>query len=234
MLRLHGIRHVAFETEAGIADWAAERGHALAHTDVFAGQPLPDLAGFDWLVVMGGPMNVDEGDRHPWLAGEKRLIRAAAEAGKLVLGVCLGAQLISAALGGAVTRGRHREIGWHAVTAGPDAAKSRVFRDLPPEYEAFHWHGDTFSIPPGALWTAQSEACAHQAFTACGDRVVALQYHLETSAASLAAIAANCADELAPGQTYVQSAARMLERPERLAALRGLLFRLLDNMAALG
>lgn len=236
MLRLHGIRHESFETEANIAEWARERGHSLTHTDLFSKQALPELAGFDWLVVMGGPMNVDEEHLYPWLAAEKSLIRAAAEAGKLVLGVCLGAQLISAALGGVVTRGRFREIGWHTVAAGPDAAKSRVFRDLPAEYEAFHWHGDTFSIPEGALWTAKSEACANQAFTACGDRVVALQFHLETSAESMADIAMHCAGEITPGpaQPYIQNAEQMLTRPERLMALRGLLDRVLDNMAALG
>jgi len=236
MLRLHGIRHESFETEANIAQWARERGHSLTHTDLFSNQALPELDSFDWLVVMGGPMNVDEEDRYPWLAAEKRLISKAADAGRLVLGVCLGAQLISAALGGVVTKGRFREIGWHRVAAGPDAAKSRVFRDLPAEYEAFHWHGDTFSIPEGALWTAKSEACAHQAFTARGDRVVALQFHLETSAESMADIAMHCAGEISPGpaQPYIQNAEQMLTRPERLMALRGLLDRVLDNMAALG
>jgi GMP synthase-like glutamine amidotransferase len=236
MMRLHGIRHESFETEAGIADWARDRGHSLTHTDLFAGQALPALDSFDWLVVMGGPMNVDEEDRFAWLAGEKRLIRAAADAGKLVLGVCLGAQLISVALGGVVSKGRYREIGWHKVLAGPDAGRSQVFRNLPLEYEAFHWHGDTFTIPADAFWTARSEACAHQAFTAREDRVVALQFHLETSAASMADIAAHCADEITPGeaQPYIQGAAQMTDRPERLTALRELLYRLLDNMAALG
>lgn len=235
-MRLHGIRHESFETEANIAQWARERGHSLAHTDLFVGQALPEPADFDWLVVMGGPMNVDEEQLYPWLAAEKRLISKAADAGKLVLGVCLGAQLISAALGGVVTKGRFREIGWHRVQAGPDAGASRVFRDLPAEYEAFHWHGDTFSIPQGALWTAKSEACPHQAFTARGDRVVALQFHLETSAESMADIAMHCAGEITPGpeHPYIQNAEQMLARPERLAALRGLLDRILDNMAALG
>jgi GMP synthase-like glutamine amidotransferase len=139
-------------------------------------------------------------------------------------------------LGGTVTKGQHREIGWHQVQAGPDAAKSRVFASLPVEYEAFHWHGDTFSIPPGALWTAKSAACAHQAFSARGDRVVGLQFHLETNAASQAELATHCADEITvdPVQwPYVQSAKAMQERPERLAPLRGLLFQVLDNMARL-
>ena len=150
MLRLHGLRHASFEQEGEIAAWAQERGHSLTHTDLWNGEALPELSSFDFLIVMGGPMNIYEDDKYPWLAGEKRFLKAAAEAGKRILGVCLGAQLLSAVLGGTVTKGQYREIGWHAVEAGPDAAKSRVFAGLPAVYEAFHWHGDTFSIPPGA------------------------------------------------------------------------------------
>jgi GMP synthase-like glutamine amidotransferase len=236
MLRLHGLRHERFEKEAEIAAWASARGHSLTHTDLWNGETPPDPASFDFLVVMGGPMNIYEEAAYPWLAQEKRFLAASIDAGRLVLGVCLGAQLLADVLGGTVTKGLYREIGWHRVQAGPDAAKSRVFASLPAQYEAFHWHGDTFSIPPGALWTAKSEACAHQAFSARSDRVVGLQFHLETNAASMAELAANCADEITVDpaqQPYVQSAQAMQERPERLAPLRGLLFELLDNMARL-
>ena len=232
-LRLHGIRHESFEKEGEIAVWAAQRGHALTHTDLWNGEALPALDAFDWLIVMGGPMGVYDDDTYPWLAGEKRFLRTAVDAGKRVLGGCLGAQLLSVVLGGQVTKNAHREIGWFPVTATPQAAQSRVFRSLPRAYEAFPWHGDTFSIPEGALWTARSEACAHQAFEALGGRVVGLQFHLETNAASMAELAANCADEIIV-DSYVQPVGVMLERPERLVALRGLLDGILDNMAALG
>lgn len=236
-LRLHGIRHASFEDEAGIAAWAESRGHSLSHTDLWKAEALPELSSFDWLIVMGGPMGVYDEDKYPWLAGEKRFLKEAVDAGKLVLGVCLGAQLLSVVLGGQVTKNSQREIGWFPVTATPQALSpasgSRIFADLPPVYEAFHWHGDTFSIPEGALWTAQSAACAHQAFEAQGGRVVGLQFHLETNAASLRDIAQHCADEIIVSQ-YVQPVSAMLERPERLTALRALLDRILDNMAALG
>jgi GMP synthase-like glutamine amidotransferase len=236
-MRLHGLRHESFEKEGEIAVWAAARGHSLTHTDLWNGESLPGLDSFDFLVVMGGPMNIYEEDKFSWLAEEKRFLKASIAAGKRVIGVCLGAQLLCDALGGKVTRNARREIGWFPVTAGPDAAKSRVFAGLPPSYEAFHWHGDTFSIPPGALWTARSEACAHQAFSACEDRVVGLQFHLETNAESLAAISVGCADEItvdAALHPFVQSAATMAERPERLVPLRALLDKSLDSMAALG
>lgn len=236
-LRLHGIRHESFEREAELAVWAAEHGHSLSHTDLWNGEALPELSSFDWLLVMGGPMGVYDEDKYPWLAGEKRFLRQAVDAGKRILGVCLGAQLLSVVLGGQVTRNRYGEIGWHQVQATPQAAHSRVFAGLPQEYEAFHWHGDTFSIPEGALWTAKSEACAHQAFEACGGRVVGLQFHLETNAESMREIAEHCADELradADAQPYIQPLQKLLERPERLGGLRRLLDRILDNMAALG
>jgi len=232
-LRLHSVRHESFEREAEIAAWAELRGHSLTHTDLWRGEALPELDRFDWLIVMGGPMGVYDDDRYSWLAGEKLFLRSCVDAGKLVLGVCLGAQLLSLVLGGQVTKNRWREIGWFEVAATPQAAASRVFRDLPQAYEAFHWHGDTFSIPEGALWTAQSRACAHQAFEAKGGRVVGLQFHLETNAQSMREIAEHCVGEIVAGR-YIQPVAAMLERPERLLALRGLLDRILDNMAALG
>lgn len=231
-LRLHGIRHESFEKEGEIAVWAEQRGHTLTHTDLWNGEALPPLQDFDWLIVMGGPMGVYDEDKYPWLAPEKIFLRQAADAGKLILGVCLGAQLLSVVLGGTVTRNAHREIGWFPVTAMPQAAQSRIFRALPATYEAFHWHGDTFSIPEGALWTAKSEACAHQAFETCDGRVVGLQFHLETNAASMAELSANCADEVILDR-YVQPVSEMIARPERLTALRALLDGILDNMAAL-
>lgn len=237
MLRLHGIRHASFEEEGEIAAWAQARGHSLTHTDLWNREALPPLSSFDFLIIMGGPMNIYEEDAFPWLAEEKRLLKTAVDAGKLVLGVCLGAQLLADVLGGPVTPGQFREIGWHQVQAGPDAAKSAIFSKLPASYEAFHWHGDTFAIPPGALWTAKSVACAHQGFESHGGRVIGLQFHLETNAASMADISANCADELnvdPTRQPYVQPVSAMLERPERLDTLRGLLDQILDNMAALG
>lgn len=236
-LRLHGIRHESFEREAEIAAWAESRGHGLSHTDLWRGESLPELSSFDWLLVLGGPMGVYDEDAHPWLAGEKRFLRACVDAGKRLLGVCLGAQLLSVVLGGQVTKNRCREIGWFEVQATPQAAQSRAFAGLPPRFEAFHWHGDTFSIPEGALWTAKSEACAHQAFEACAGRVVGLQFHLEANAESLREIAEHCADEIIldpQKQPCIQPVSAMLERPERLLALRGLLDRILDNMAALG
>src|SRR5262245_17290143 len=149
-MRVRVLQHVAFEGPAALAPALRAAGHDVAHTRLDLGEPLPALADFDWLVVMGGPMSVHDEREHAWLAPEKRLVRAAVEGGRRVLGVCLGAQLIAAALGAAVTRNREREIGWFPVARAPGAEASPFARALPSRFPAFHWHGETFALPPGA------------------------------------------------------------------------------------
>jgi GMP synthase-like glutamine amidotransferase len=126
--------------------------------------------GFDWLIVMGGPMNVYQYRDYPWLRAERRVIRDAVSANKRVLGVCLGAQLIADALGGKVFQNDHKEIGWFPVSAVPEGADSPFV--FPHETTVFHWHGDTVSLPPGGVWLARSPGCEHQAFSV-GSRVLA-------------------------------------------------------------
>jgi GMP synthase-like glutamine amidotransferase len=194
---------------------------------LFSGERLPDLSSFDWLVVTGGPMNIYQEDRYAWLAEEKEFIGRAISGGKIVLGVCLGAQLISSVLGGMVTKNRYREIGWFQVRLTEEGRASSVFSVLPDRFVALHWHGDTFSIPPGAMRVAESDACPNQAFIL--GKAIGLQFHLETSPESIKRLLENCGDELAEGH-YVQ-------RPEDLAAgqdcfdgLQGLMVRLLDRI----
>ena len=151
-------------------------------------------------------MNIYQYRDHPWLRAEKQLIREAVAAGRRVLGVCLGSQLIADALGGKVHQNDEREIGWFPVRAVAGGEASPFA--FPAETTVLHWHGDTFSLPPGAVWLAESDGCAHQAF-AVGARVLALQFHLEMTTDDLSRIALACADELTPGR-YVQSAAKMI------------------------
>lgn len=201
-LRIHSLRHVDFEDEANIGAWALENGHSLTWTDLHAGQDLPGLGSLDWLVIMGGPMNIYQEDRHPFLASEKRFIAEAVAKGKGVLGICLGAQLLSDVLGGAVTRNPYKEIGWLPVELAPAAAADAAFGALPLTFTAFHWHGDTFALPPGATPLASSQGCANQAFCFRG-KAWGLQFHLETSNASMDRLIANCADDITEGP-YVQ------------------------------
>jgi GMP synthase-like glutamine amidotransferase len=168
-----------FEDLARIEDWAKDRGHGISRTPLFDGQELPGLDEFDWLVIMGGPMNIYEEDKYPWLAREKRFIWDSIASNKIVLGICLGGQLIADVLGGKVRRNLYKEIGWHPIKLTSEGQKSRIFSVLPKTFMAFHWHGDTFEIPPQALRAAESEACANQAFML--GKAIGLQFHLESS-----------------------------------------------------
>ena len=228
-MRLHYLQHVAFEGPANIETWARAQGWEITATRLFAGESLPDPADIDWLVVMGGPMNIYEDDLYPWLAAEKKFLAQVIALGKVVLGVCLGAQLLADVLGGKVFRNAYKEIGWHPVRLTPEAAASPVFSTLPERFTAFHWHGDTFSIPPGAVLTAFSEACRAQAFEAAGGRVVGLQFHLESSPESAEILVQHCSDELIGGK-FIQDHQTITSNPEGFDAIHAVMIRLLDGM----
>jgi GMP synthase-like glutamine amidotransferase len=155
-------------------------------------------------------MSVNDEADLPWLVQEKRFIRQAIEADKAVLGVCLGAQLIAGAMGARVYPNREKEIGWFPVTSVQAGAARSVFA-FPPEAPAFHWHGETFDLPAGAVHLARSAACENQAFQ-IGRRVIGLQFHLETTPESARDLAANCGSELVPSR-YVQSEEEILAAP---------------------
>lgn len=228
-MRLHYIQHVPFEGPANIQSWAENQGWQISGTHLYRPDKLSAPDELDWLVIMGGPMNIYEEKGYPWLAAEKRFIGKAIEKDKIVIGVCLGAQLIADVLGGRVVRNRHKEIGWFPVSLRPEAFESAPFRDFPVKFPAFHWHGDTFSLPPGAAMLAESEACPAQAFSHNGGRVLALQFHLESSVDSVRALIQNCSDELIDGQ-YIQSADAILENTENFASIYNTMLLLLENM----
>ena len=229
-MRIHVLQHVDFEDCGGIRLWAEARGHELATTRLDAEETPPAPEAFDLLVVMGGPMNIHDEEAHPWLAAEKAAIRAAVDAGKGVLGICLGAQLLSDVLGGTVTRGEHAEIGWHPVTLTPQGAAHPLFAGFPETFTGFHWHGDTFSIPGGAIHAATSQGCANQAFV-LGDRVAGLQFHLESVPANLVRLIKHCGAEIVPGP-YVQLPKEMHNGRAQFAPLKELLHTVLDSLAA--
>lgn len=213
-MRVHWLQHVPFETLGCIAPWLVQRGLQPTLTRLHAGEALPTLDEFDWLIVMGGPMNVDEHAAHPWLVAEKALLRDTVAAGKRVLGICLGAQLLARALGAEVTPNPHAEIGWFDVSLTPAGRRHPWFRDLPDRFDAFHWHGDTYALPPGCERLAFSEACKQQAF-AFGDCALGLQFHLETTTADAERWLA--AAPPTPGP-YVRNASQILSEPGRFEA----------------
>jgi GMP synthase-like glutamine amidotransferase len=229
-MRVHVFQHVPFEGLGAIEPWLAARDAQVGWTRFFEDPRIPARDSYDWLIVMGGPMSVNDEAALPWLRAEKRAVAAAIDAGKTVLGMCLGAQLIASALGAKVTPNREREIGWFPVDRVADPAAHPIARAFPARAEVFHWHGETFELPPGALHLARSEACEVQAF-ALGPRVVGMQFHLETTPESAAALVHNCPEDLRAGR-YVQSGDEMLRDAARFTRLHQLLEALLGALEA--
>lgn len=227
-MRVHWLQHAEHEGLGCIEPWLHARGYAVTHTCLHRGEALPAARDFDWLIVMGGPMNIYQHDAHPWLVAEKALIRATIAARKRYLGMCLGAQLAADVLGGKVTRNPEREIGWFDVVLNAAGDTAHLFDGFPPRFPAFHWHEDTFSLPPGAQLVMGSEACPNQGYVWGAGQVVGLQFHLEVRHEDVETWMRG--ESLAPGR-YVQSAAEMLRDPARFDSNRALVARLLERMA---
>lgn len=223
-MRIVSLMHVPFEDAANMGVWATQRGHAVEAVHLYAGQELPATDAIDAVFVMGGPMNIYEEAEYPWLAREKAFLKACIHEGKILAGICLGAQLLADVLGGKVTGNAHKEIGWYEVSRTAATPADR----LPERFWAFHWHGDTFAIPPGATHLAVSRACDHQAFL-YGRRVLGLQFHLEYTQDSIEKMLAHCANELTDGP-FIQTAHQIREGYIHLPHTKTLLWNLLDRL----
>ena len=221
------LQHVPFEGPGSIEPAWVAAGYPLGHTRFFETAALPDPRDIDLLVVMGGPMSVNDERELPWLIAEKKFIRASIEAGKPVLGICLGAQLIASAMGARIYKNKENEIGWFPVE-GVTAAGMETFA-FPEKLEVFHWHGETFDLPPGAARLARSVGCENQAFQ-LGARVIGLQFHLEMNPGLLRAMIEGGRDELVAGH-YVQTEPEILAAaPGRYQAVNRVLVDLLDYL----
>ena len=199
-MKVHVLQHVPFEGIGSMQGWLAKRDATVGYTRFYESAKLPHPGEYDLVIAMGGPMSVNDEQSHPWLVPEKAFLRETIRLGQAVIGICLGAQLIASALGSRVYPGRHMEIGWFPLE-GVDPGRD-VFQ-LPGGLTAFHWHGETFDLPDGAVRLAKSEACDNQAFQ-LGQNVVGLQFHLETTPQSAALLLRHCGHELVPGK-YVQT-----------------------------
>jgi GMP synthase-like glutamine amidotransferase len=186
-------------------------------TALYKKEPLPSTADLDVLIVMGGPMSIHDEMEYPWLLPEKELIGAAIREGKKVLGICLGAQLIAAVCGARVYPNSQKEIGfWPVRWVNPaftvtgrkrSSTVSEGFEEM-----VFHWHGETFDLPVGAVLLASTEVCVNQAFS-LGDRVLGIQFHPEVTAEIIRGMVAQEGWELVEGQ-HIQSAREILEGAE--------------------
>ena len=224
-MNAHYFQHVSIEGLGSIRWWLEAAGFKITNTSFFKSAHLPDPDEIDLLVVMGGPMSVNDEKEFPWLGLERQFIRDAIQSGKPVLGVCLGAQLIASAMGARVYQNDQKEIGWFPIQGIPST--DRMSFSFPPSAEVFHWHGETFELPSGAIHLARSEGCENQAFQ-LGRSVIGLQFHLETTPQSAQKMVAHFQNELVSAE-FVQNAAEILNvEPEKYQSINNLMDQVLS------
>jgi len=209
-MKVHVLQHVPFEGIGSITSCLSARNATIGYTRFYDSPSLPETTKLDLLIIMGGPMGVNDEPNHPWLKTEKRYIREVIERGVPTVGVCLGAQLIANSLGARVYPNQQVEIGWFDIESVP--GDDSCFR-FPRKATVFHWHGETFDLPDNAVCLARSTACDNQAFQ-LGANVIGMQFHLETTLASANLLINNCRHELVEG-TFIQPEAAMRAMPEK-------------------
>lgn len=229
-MNIHYLQHASTEGPGQIAPWATERGHTLSATHWYRGDAAPDPESIDFLAIMGGGMNIYEHRNHPWLMPEKDFIAAVIGKGKPVLGICLGAQLVADVMGGKVFQAPEIEIGWFPVRPLAVVRQHPLFAHFPAELTVLHWHGDTFSLPPGATLLASSDACANQAFI-CDGNVVGVQFHIEVRPEDVRSFAQGETAPLPEGK-YIQSLDEILAGDSCIPPVHRVLTDILDAMTA--
>jgi len=160
------------------------------------------------LLIMGGFMNVDEEEKFPWLKEEKAFIKTAIDAGKKIIGICLGSQLVAGALGCKVYKGKEKEIGFFPVHFLEAALHNSLFAHFVSPYTLFHWHGDTFDLPEEAMVAASTTVCKHQAFL-IGSNILGLQFHLEMNTTTIEQMLLHDGEELLESGNYIQPVAEI-------------------------
>lgn len=226
-LRILVLQHVLFEGVGAISTWANNHHHALKACLIEALEQWPEPADFDMLIILGGPMSLHDEALYPWLIAEKHWIQQFLALDRPVLGICLGAQLLAEALGARVYQAREKEIGWFPVQPSSTASQSRFyFRD---KFLPFHWHGETFDLPSGAVGLAETPVCKNQAFI-WGDRVVGLQFHLEATPETIETLVKAASHEIGVG-TYQQTPETILGLDHLACPANQELFQVLDYLS---
>ena len=202
-MRVHFIQHVSFENPGYLLEWAQQEQHTISFTKLFEKVSFPLLSEFDLLVIMGGPMGVYEEEKFSWLKKEKQLIKESIDAGKKVLGICLGSQLVAEALGAKVYPNKEKEIGWWPVKKTNVRNSTLSNNGFPNEFITFHWHGDTFDLPKNSVRLFSTDICPNQGFL-YSNHVAALQFHPEVTEELVASMVKHERDELIPA-SFIQT-----------------------------
>ncbi|MBN1182612.1 MAG: type 1 glutamine amidotransferase [Bacteroidales bacterium] len=226
-MRIHFFIHVPVEEPALILDWVNDSGHSKSFTRFYKDPSLPDINDFDALIIMGGAMSVNDEERYPWLKAEKQFIKKCIDSNKKVLGVCLGSQLIAAALGSKIYKNTYSEIGWFNVWLLKVNNEKSPFANLPGRFCTFHWHGDTFDLPAGCTRYASSEVTPNQAFM-YKDIALALQFHMEFDAKTIKEMIQAWPEDF-DGSKYVQDSEFIINNLHRIEDNRKYLNTILED-----
>jgi GMP synthase-like glutamine amidotransferase len=229
-MRIHLIEHDPDDfSRTNITIWAEKKGHKISTTNIFDTDELPDPDDFDWLMVMGGSQHAWEEDAYPWITREKRFITKVLDKGRIILGICLGAQLLAQVLGGRIFPNDYQEIGWHEVSLTSDGGKSFLLNNIPDTFTTFHWHTDHFSLPRGCKRLAFSTATNNQVFIHNSIPVVGIQFHPEYTRELINSSALKYGHEWVEGP-YVRDKEAVLSKTDEIPDTYWLMEALLNNM----
>jgi len=229
-MRIHLLEHDPFDmSRTNMTMWAKKKGYPLTHTYVCNDEKLPAIDDFDWLMVMRGSPSAWEEKKNPWLPGEKAFIAQVLDSGKMIFGVCFGAQLLAEALGGKLFPNDQKEIGWYEVSVTPEGQNSFLFKDIPNQFTSFHWHSDHFSLPPGCVKLADSKPTVNQAYLCKTHPVVGVQFHPEYTREMVRYFAREESTEWQVDR-FVAGKEAVLSQTEKISDTYGLMATLLDNI----
>jgi GMP synthase-like glutamine amidotransferase len=221
------LQHTQEEVPGTLPDWLERSGFSYDIHHGYTGQKFPDASLYELLVILGGPMNIDEEAKHPWLKTEKKFVESWLKEDKALLGICLGGQMLAQILGGRVEKNHAREIGFHEVRRTSE--KHPSLKRWPEKMRVFQYHEDRFTLPAGCRTLLTNEICEHQAF-AKDHKTLGLQFHPESTADWIQDAFAELAPSAEPHvQTHSECAALL---PVHLPLLTSQFFTFLDDFAA--
>ncbi|OHB48562.1 MAG: hypothetical protein A2Y10_13440 [Planctomycetes bacterium GWF2_41_51] len=227
-MKVHWLQHLPFEGLGSMGEYFRQKNITSTSTHFYLNEKLPEMDSFDWLIIMGGAMSANDDAKYSWLATEKEFIKKAIDAGKVVIGICLGAQLIAASLGVKVYQNKYKEIGWFDLKPSKEAKSTILGNCFSQIMEVFHWHGDTFDLPNGAVHLASSEATKNQGFI-IDNRVIGFQFHLETTYEYAKALFDNFPEEI-KNDKYIQNAQRVFSDLERFERINKIMAEILETI----
>jgi GMP synthase-like glutamine amidotransferase len=230
-MHIHYFQHDHFEDLGFISDWAEEKGFTTSVSRFDLKPHFPDHNEYDWLVVLGGKMGVNDSHEFPWIREEIEFIKQSVIKGKIVFGICLGSQLVASALGAKVYKNTEPEMGFWPIYTNPDSILDEIFVHFPPELNVMHMHFDIFDLPVGAVSMAKSGATPCQAFR-YGKNVFALQFHFEITESNAPVFIREVTPEIVPGR-YVQFPPQMLQNTFNCKPNNQVFSKMLDSILAL-